>query len=69
MSNRNQGCPTIYNADQLIATGNQNQTGFPDGRWVASRSLGWPGLCLRYRLLCAWRVFTGQADVLTWTDQ
>lgn len=61
--------PTIYNADYLIRTGNESQREVSEGRWVASRPFGFYGLCIKHRLKCAWLVFTGKADVLTWTKQ
>lgn len=62
--------PTIYTPEQIrsdlmccVARG------LPDGRWVAARPESWAGLRLRFRLKCAWLVFTGRADVLQWTEQ
>lgn len=39
----------------------------PDGRWVPARPLGFASLLQRFR--CAWLVFTGKADALTWPGQ
>ena len=35
-----------------------------DGKWVPARGLGYASLGSRFR--CAWMVFTGKADALTW---
>lgn len=40
-----------------------------NGRWVAARPRGMPGLFLLWRLECAWMVLTGKADVLLWRGQ
>lgn len=61
--------PTIYTPEAVVQSAAQGSCGLPDGRWVAARSLGWGGVCLRHRLRCAWLVFTGRADVLQWQGQ
>jgi len=61
--------PTIYTPETLKATTEGVQCGLPDGRWVACRPESWGGIALCKRLRCAWMVFTGRADVLTWTGQ
>jgi hypothetical protein len=65
----NLNTPTIYTPEQVIEDAKHVSCGLPDGRYVAARSLGWQGLCLRLRLRCAWLVFTGRADVLQWQGQ
>lgn len=35
-------------------------------RWVFARPAGYGGVCLLWRLRMAWKVFTGQCDVLAW---
>lgn len=59
--------PTLYTADELRRW--QCDAGLPDGRWVAARPMGWPGLALRLRLRLAWAVFTGRYDAVKWIDQ
>lgn len=56
--------PTIYTPESLRRKTEDVQCGLPDGRWVAARPMGWQGLRLRSRVLCAWMVFTGRWDVL-----
>jgi len=58
--------PNTYTPAQVVKLASEVSCGLPDGRWVAARPMGWPGLCLRKRLRAAWLVFTGQADVLQW---
>jgi hypothetical protein len=61
--------PTTYTPEQIIRMARENGCQLPDGRYVAARPEGFWGLCLRNRLRSAWMVFTGRADVLTWTGQ
>ena len=35
-----------------------------DGKWVHARPIGYWSFV--YRVKCAWKVFTGQADALIW---
>jgi hypothetical protein len=59
--------PALRNADELCSSAKQEQAGLPDGRWVVVRPLGYPSF--RHRCYCAWLVFTGKADALTYTGQ
>jgi hypothetical protein len=61
--------PTIYTPESLAKTTEGIACGLPDGRLVACRPESWGGLGLRQRIRCAWLVFTGRADVLTWIGQ
>lgn len=61
--------PTIYTPETLKASTEGVACGLPDGRYVACRPASWGGIALRKRLRCAWMVFTGRADILTWTGQ
>lgn len=60
--------PTLYTLGSLARTTNSGtQTVLPDGRWVPARPLGFYSLYNRAR--CAWLVFTGRADAVTWPGQ
>lgn len=60
--------PTLYTLGALArATNNGTQAGLPDGRWVPARSMGDYSLANRFH--CAWLVFTGRADAVTWPGQ
>ena len=57
-------CPTIYNVDDLR---NLDAFAFINNQLVTARPFGWQGFNVFYRLRCAWKVFSGKADVLEWT--
>ena len=59
--------PDIRNADKLLTDAKKEQVGLKDGRWVVPRYRGYPSF--RHRCYCAWLVFTGRADALTYTGQ
>lgn len=52
----------IHNADGLMEW---NTRALIKGTWYQARPRGLDGI--RWRLKCAWLVFTGRADVLTWS--
>ena len=62
------GAPTIHKADNLKDWDCQMGIEKPDGGrfWVLARPVGYQGLFIIHRIKCAWMVFTGKADVLTW---
>lgn len=56
--------PTLYSLGGLIdATNSGCQTG-SHGRWAPTRPMGF--YSIGNRLRCAWMVFTGRADAVTW---
>lgn len=56
--------PEAYKAGELRKL--DNQTRLEDGRWVPVRPYCFGGIALGYRLKMAFKVFSGQADVLEW---
>jgi len=56
----------IHSADDLKRHLNETST-FIDEKWVAVRPIGYSSFT--YRLKAAWKVFTGQADVIKWYKQ
>jgi hypothetical protein len=56
--------PSYYTLKSLVEIVNHNRTQTEDGNWVPARPLGY--FSFRYRLWCAWQVFTGNCDVLKW---
>lgn len=60
--------PNLYTLETLSKTVNgPSQCGLSDGRWVPARPMGFYGIGNRIR--CAWAVFTGRADAVTWPGQ
>ena len=55
--------PTIYIADNLKDWPTAAEI---NGQYVYARPMGLQGRFLKLRLKLAWKVFTGQADVLVW---
>ena len=61
-------CPSLFTLQGLLkAADGQCQAGLPDGRWVPARPRGFQSRKMRFR--CAWLVFTGRADAVTWPGQ
>jgi hypothetical protein len=60
--------PNLYTLEQLAKTVNgPTQAGLPNGLWVPARPQGFHSVGNRIR--CAWAVFTGRADAVTWPGQ
>ena len=57
--------PSIRFADDLKNWEDQVEDK-DSGKWVCARPMSYQGLCLGWRLRMAWKVFTGQCDVLAW---
>ena len=57
-------CPQTFLSDEIVKWPNETQ--LPCGAWVPARPIGLQGLFLRHRCRLAWRVFTGQYDVVKW---
>jgi len=55
-----------FTAEQIKHWNVQRKTA--DGRWVSDRPLGYYGNWF-WRLGKAWKVFKGEADVLTWEEE
>ena len=63
MADRYPNLWTLRHLYEYVARG-EHQAGLPDGRWVPARPLGFCSIGNRVR--CAWMVFTGKADAVTW---
>lgn len=63
--------PNLIGVEDVIKWSKEVTAGIPDGkggtRWVPARSHGYASFFHRVR--CAWLVFTGRADALTWPGQ
>ena len=57
----------IYHINEAKEDLPQNEHETSDGSWVVARPLGRTGLF--WRIKCAWLVFRGKADLLTFTEQ
>jgi hypothetical protein len=62
------GAPNIFHANTVSNDISSTVYLAKDGRWLPKRPLGFQGLYLKRRLSLAWKVFTGQYDVLRWSD-
>lgn len=60
--------PAIYKTTQLdLLTNDTEPTIINDvERWVPAKSINYDGIDLFHRIKCAWRAFTGKADLLEW---
>ncbi len=58
--------PEVYTADQIKHWGVQTRR--IDGQWFLARPMSRSGTNLKMRIVAAWKVFTGKADVLTWNE-
>jgi hypothetical protein len=58
--------PNKYTLRELLDTVNGGTSVGIGGKWYPARPLGY--YSLRSRLKCAWLVFTGQADAVTWPE-
>lgn len=56
--------PTLYSLGRLIASTNSGCQAGIGQRWVPARPMGF--YSIGNRLRCAWLVFTGRADAVTW---
>lgn len=56
--------PMVYSADQIKSW--DVQCSGKNGLWTQARPMSWPGINLKKRIVAAWMVFTGRADVLVW---
>jgi len=62
--------PSVYTPEQIRSEPLTNiGCLLSDGRNVAARPIGFPGISLRKRLHMAWMVFTGRWDALRWEGQ
>ena len=59
--------PSLYSIDHIPKILASGPRALVEGRWVASRPLGYYSLSSRLRL--AWRVFVGDYDALRWPGQ
>lgn len=57
--------PNLYVADDIKKWNTLSQI---NNKWVLARPLGLWGLCLKTRMVYAWKVFIGKYDVLTWKE-
>lgn len=61
-------CPTLWHLQFLLWHAANNMREFKVNEetsvFVPARPLGYPSLWHRFK--CAWLVFTGRADVVTW---
>jgi hypothetical protein len=57
--------PYAFQAARDLKTKGISQQ-LPDGRWIPARPMGYASFMNRVR--CAWKVFTGEADIVEWPD-
>lgn len=57
--------PNLIRVENLIKSAAECRA-LVNGRWVPARALGFASF--RSRLHCAWLVFTGKADAVTWPE-
>lgn len=57
--------PNLFAVQSLVRMASENQKQI-NGKWIPARPLGFSGF--RYRLKCAWLVFTGRADAVRWPE-
>lgn len=58
--------PNLYTLDQLMRRNISGALAEINGKWVDARPIGY--WSFKYRCKCAWLVFTGQADAVTWPE-
>ena len=58
-------CPITYTITQLQ---NFEVSKFDGNIWKPCRPEGYYGLCLKSRISKAWKVFTGQYEVVNWEE-
>lgn len=58
--------PQVITLEAVLKSVRTNQRQRHNGEWMPARPLGAP--TIGNRLKCAWLVFTGKADALTWPE-
>lgn len=56
--------PNLFTLRQVVDLAQGADTKLIDNRWEPCRPFGFYSIC--HRVKCAWMVFTGRADAVTW---